>query len=137
MDELKARVQQSQTALQQLTQDNGRWLCEVSRCSSGGDCGGGNIFDVNSASASTNTTNGNNSSGWTSRPAAGYMCVDSSAGNESMLEVRERLIRADAQLQILAGLEKTTALVPRQMHARQLAKVGADGVVAQPMSSDE
>ena len=54
-----------------------------------------------------------------------------------MIEVRERLIRADAQLQILVGLEKKAALAPGQTQARQLATIDVNSVVVKHMASDE
>jgi len=125
LDELKARVRRSQEALEQLTEDNGRWL----RDGGGSRCSGSNTVGI----SSTGSTSWIGASG----PVGRKRCAHSSARNETMIEVRERLIRADAQLQILVGLEKKAALAPGQTQARQLATIDVNSVVVKHMASDE
>eukprot|EP01046_Picozoa_sp_COSAG06_P018876 COSAG06_NODE_1327_length_9855_cov_3.900574_7_plen_308_part_00 len=84
---LRAQVLASQIALEQLTVDNGRWLTNASSngrnsCSSNDNSSGGGVRD----GASTGMPHRDE--------------------GDSMLDVHDRLIRAEAQLQLLARLEE-------------------------------
>lgn len=110
MDELKARIQRSQAALQQLTKASGQRPDNIGGHSAG--------------------------SGGIARPTACSMDVPRGR-NESILDVRERLIRADAQLQLLAALAEETATVPPHRGTRPAAELNADRPVGARMASDE
>jgi hypothetical protein len=85
---LRAQVLASQIALEQLTVDNGRWLTNATS-------NGSNSSSSSDSSGSGGDGRGGGSTGMPHRDE-----------DDSMLDVHDRLIRAEAQLQLLARLEE-------------------------------
>ena len=122
MGELKARIQRSQAALAQLTEDTGQWLRDR---------------DTDRQRQTQRET------GQWLRDVPGGNKTERQRGTERDTErggesVYERLIRADAQLQMLAGLEQRETQRHRETHKETHRDKQRRPVVgAQRTSSDE
>ena len=135
MGELKARIQRSQAALAQLTEDTGQWLRDrdTDRQRQTQRETGQWLRDVPGGNK-TERQRGTERDTQTQRETQRGTERDTERGGES---VYERLIRADAQLQMLAGLEQRGTHRHRETHKETHRDTQRRPVVVAPRTSSD